>query len=141
MRERFVRAFCVAGSLLALSIPARAAGPGLPSFASGDFGRVAKAVPMDGALRLENVEVAETGEAAAFDLERFQVFASDAEITIHGEGGETTRQPAPANAYFRGKGRGSRARPCSSPFTRTAPPRGSSAGRATPTSSAATTSR
>ncbi len=35
-------------------------------------------------------------------LERFQVFADDAEITLHGDGGRTTVLPAPKNTYFRG---------------------------------------
>src|SRR4051812_18669315 len=62
---------------------------------SRDFVQTAAATSMGGALRLENVQVADTGETAAFALERFQVFADDAEITVHGDGGRTTRLPAP----------------------------------------------
>jgi hypothetical protein len=69
---------------------------------SRDLVQAAAAAPVGGALRLENVQVAETGEAATFALERFQVFADDAEITLHGDGGRTTVLPAPKNTYFRG---------------------------------------
>jgi Metallo-peptidase family M12 len=69
---------------------------------SRDLVQAAAAAPVGGALRLENVQVGDTEERAAFVLERFQVFASDAQITLHGEGGQTTVLPAPANAYFRG---------------------------------------
>jgi hypothetical protein len=69
---------------------------------SRDFVQLAAAAPVGGTLRLENVQVAETGEAATFALERFQVFADDAEITLHGDGGRTTVLPAPKNTYFRG---------------------------------------
>ena len=43
-----------------------------------------------------------TGESAAFVLERFEVFTADATITVHGAHGEEVLPP-PANAYFRGK--------------------------------------
>jgi hypothetical protein len=68
---------------------------------SRDFGQASKAAPVGSRLRLEDIQVAETGEAVAFVLERFEVFAADARITIHGRRGETV-VPAPANAYFRG---------------------------------------
>ena len=68
---------------------------------SRDFVKAAADSPVGGALRLTNVEVVDTGEAAAFVLERFQVFADDAEIVVHGSG-NTTRLPAPKNVYFRG---------------------------------------
>ena len=69
---------------------------------SRDFPRMAAGAPVGAGLRLENVQVADTGETAAFVLQRFQVFADDAQITIHGKGGATKVLPAPANTYFRG---------------------------------------
>jgi hypothetical protein len=79
---------------------ARAAGP--PVLQSGDFARSAGSAAMGSRLRLEGVAVPEGDAPVAFDLERFQVFAADAEITLHGAGGRVRRMAAPANAYFRG---------------------------------------
>jgi hypothetical protein len=74
-------------------------GAAAPVLQSRDFGRAAATVPAGSRLRLEGVQV--DGEAVAFSLERFEVFASDAEITVHGPDGDQVL-PAPANAYFRG---------------------------------------
>lgn len=52
-------------------------------------------------LRIDNVPLAEDLGAVTLELERFEVFASDARITVTGEAGETIL-PAPKNAYFRG---------------------------------------
>jgi hypothetical protein len=88
--------------LLAVAGPALAAGPSVPSFGSYQLAQAVKSTPVGGALRLEGVQVADSGETTAFALERFEVFASDAEITVHGDGGKTTVYPAPKNTYFRG---------------------------------------
>jgi len=87
--------------LLLGSAPAGAASSGERVLESRAFARSAAAVPLGAGLRLEDVRVAETGESLAFVLERFEVFAGGATITVHGAKGETV-VPAPANAYLRG---------------------------------------
>lgn len=52
-------------------------------------------------LRVTEVELPATSEVLALDVQRFDVFAPDAEIVIHGAAG-TVKLPAPKNAYFRG---------------------------------------
>ncbi|MFL6262025.1 MAG: M12 family metallo-peptidase [Thermoanaerobaculia bacterium] len=89
----------VGGALALATAPAGAAG--LPRVQSRDFAAAAPGMAAGTRLRLEGVEVADTGEATAFDLERFEVFARDAKITIHGDRGDRVLS-APANAYFRG---------------------------------------
>jgi hypothetical protein len=89
------------GLLLAAAGPSRAAGPELTVVQSRDFLPTAVRVAVGARLRLENVQVADTGESRAFVLERFEVFAPDARITVHGDAGDRVL-PAPANAYFRG---------------------------------------
>jgi len=87
--------------------------PGAPAWAAGrraatpltldsrNLARAAAAAPMGSRLRVENVAAPDTGETAAFALERFAVFTPDARITVHGEQGDE-ELPPPANAYFRG---------------------------------------
>lgn len=102
----FVRARRAAVPILGLAFSmscaavAQAAAP-LPRFESGALAEAVLATAPGGGLLLDNVEVAGTGETAAFVLERFEVFTSDAEIIVHGDEGET-RLPAPRNAYFKG---------------------------------------
>jgi hypothetical protein len=81
--------------------PARAAAPALPVVESRDFVGMAPRLAAGSRLRLESLQVANTGESRTLVLERFEVFAKDAKITIHGDGGDKVL-PAPANAYFRG---------------------------------------
>lgn len=93
----------VAGGVLMLAgiLPAVAEEEALPVVRARDLARAAAMVPIGGRVRLEGVQREDTGEPAAFVLERFPVFAADAEITVHGEDGEEVL-PAPDNAYFRG---------------------------------------
>jgi len=90
----------VSGTLAFAAGPAWSAG-GPPVLQSQDFAAAAGGVAAGAHLRLEGVQVADTGEGAAFDLERFEVFARDAKITVHGDAGDRVLR-APANAYFRG---------------------------------------
>jgi hypothetical protein len=92
--------------LLAAAGPARAAGPELPVVQSRDFGLMAPRLAVGSRVRLENVQVAGTEEARALVLERFEVFAEDAVITVHGDAGDRVL-PVPAHAYFRGTVEGS----------------------------------
>jgi len=95
-------------ALLAAAGPARAAvlanganAAALPSIDSADFARAAATVAVGSHLRLANAQMTDTGETAALVLERFEVFASDARITVHGQGGDEV-MAAPKHAYFRG---------------------------------------
>ncbi|HEY0554112.1 MAG TPA: M12 family metallo-peptidase [Thermoanaerobaculia bacterium] len=92
-------------ALLAAAGPAWAAAPAnaaaVPSIDSADFARTAATVAVGSHLRLADAQLTDTGETAALVLERFEVFASDARITVHGEGGDQVL-PAPKHAYFRG---------------------------------------
>jgi len=103
-RNRFLSVLAGCGLLLAAGQALAAGQPAdqPATVQSRDFVKSAADAPVGGALRLTDVEVADTGEAATFALERFQVFADDAEITIHGAGGRKTVLPAPKNVYFRG---------------------------------------
>jgi hypothetical protein len=103
MRWNVKRMIVAGGGLLLLAAagPARAAGPELPGVQSRDFALTAARLAVGARLRLENVQVAGTGEARTLVLERFEVFADDAVITVHGDTGDRVL-PAPANAYFRG---------------------------------------
>src|ERR1044072_6903680 len=82
-----------AAHLTAATAQPRIAASTLPSFAAttGGGDRVAVAA----------VARPATSETLALDVERFEVFAPDAVIVVHGASGVTTL-PAPRNAYFRG---------------------------------------
>jgi hypothetical protein len=95
-----VRWIFVSSALALAAGPVRAA-ESRPVVQSRDFAATAGGLAAGARLRLEGVQVADTGEAAAFDLERFEVFAKDAKITVHGDQGDRVL-PAPANTYFRG---------------------------------------
>jgi hypothetical protein len=91
--------------LLTPALPALAgAAPADPAtrVASALFQKSAAGIPVGGRLHLENLQADDSSQPLAFDLQRFEVFAADAEITIHGKGGQETKQPAPKNVYFRG---------------------------------------
>ncbi len=90
-------------TLVAAAGPAGAAASGgaqLPVIDSRDFAGAAKMAAVGSRLRLENVAVSDA-EPAALVLERFEVFAKGATVTLHGGQGDRVI-PAPANAYFRG---------------------------------------
>ncbi|HEV2846893.1 MAG TPA: hypothetical protein VG477_18700, partial [Thermoanaerobaculia bacterium] len=99
--ERSMLMGCV---LMAAGVPAWAAGraAAAPAIESRNLAKTAAATPVGGRLRVANVQRADTGEAAAFVLERFEVFTADATVTVHGAHGEEVLPP-PANTYFRGK--------------------------------------
>ena len=101
MQRNWERSILMGCALLVASVPAWAAEAALPVIQSRDLAGLAKAAKLEGKLRVENVHYAETGEPAAFVLERFEVFTADARITVHGPDGEEVLPP-PANAYFRG---------------------------------------
>ena len=104
--ERSIVLCCV---LLASGVPAWAAGrrAATPVRAtpmrldSRNLAKAAALAPLGSRLRVENVDVPDSGETAAFALERFAVFTPDAKITVHGAEGDEVLPP-PANVYFRG---------------------------------------
>jgi hypothetical protein len=104
--ERSILVSCLVlmAGVVTAGVPAWAAGKraasGLPVIESRNLARAA-ALPMGSRLRLENVRKPDTGESAAFVLERFEVFTADAKVTVHGPHGDEVLAP-PANAYFRG---------------------------------------
>ncbi len=70
--------------------------------ASLDLESTALALPLAGTLRLEGFQLEAEGPPAALELERFQVFAPDARVVLHGAERDTYL-PAPKNAYFHGR--------------------------------------
>ncbi|HEY3567547.1 MAG TPA: M12 family metallo-peptidase [Thermoanaerobaculia bacterium] len=99
MRLR-VKWIFVSSALALAAGPVWAAGSP-PVVRSQDFAATAAGLATGARLRLEGVQIADTGEPATFDLERFEVFAKDAKITVHGDRGDRVLSP-PANSYFRG---------------------------------------
>jgi metallopeptidase family M12-like protein len=73
----------------------------LSHVAGADLAAVATTTHVGDRLQVTEVELPATSETLALDVERFAVFAPDAEIVVHGADGFETL-PAPANAYFRG---------------------------------------
>lgn len=73
-----------------------------PSFAASELAQAVASVRPGGRLRLSDVEEEGSSRTSTFLLERFEVFAPDATITIHGKGGSARVLPAPANRYYRG---------------------------------------
>ena len=91
----------VATLLGVLASTAAFASPARPQVRGADVAGLAAATHLGDRLRITEVELPATSETLALDVERFAVFAPDAEIVVHGAGG-VSRLPAPANAYFRG---------------------------------------
>src|SRR5689334_13446065 len=104
MHRNWERSTLMGFVLLAASVPAMASGKagGVPVAKSRNLARAAAVAPVAGKrVRLEGIRKAGTGETAAFELERFDVFTPDAKVTVHGPHGDEVLPP-PANAYFRG---------------------------------------
>ncbi len=99
MHRNWERSILMGFVLLAAGVPASAA---VPVVKSRNLARAAAMAPVAGKrVRLEGIRKAGTGETAAFELERFEVFTPDAKVTVHGPHGDEVLLP-PANAYFRG---------------------------------------
>jgi hypothetical protein len=92
----------VTGVAVMAAGPARAASPELPAVQSRDFAAMAAKLSVGVRLRLENLQIADSGETRTLVMERFAVFAPDARITIHGDSGDKEMSP-PANIYFQGE--------------------------------------
>ncbi len=86
---------CVGALRPALATSARAVG----SAAQADLGTLARSLPRHGTLRVEGVPF--EGARTALELERFEVFAPDAQVVIARSAGDVVISP-PDNAYFRG---------------------------------------
>ena len=74
-----------------------------PRLSGADLAVEASRISTGQRLQVTGIDLPATGESIVLEVERFEVFAPDAEIVVHGAGGHVTRLPAPANAYFRGK--------------------------------------
>jgi hypothetical protein len=104
MHRNWERTILMSFVLLAAGVPALASGRAtvVPVVKSRNLTRAAAVAPVAGKrVRLEGIRKAGTGETAAFELERFEVFTPDAKVTVHGPHGDEVLPP-PANAYFRG---------------------------------------
>ena len=87
--------------LLLPATRALAAPAPLADVASDRLATVAAAAAVGQRLRVLGIEVPSTSETLALDVERFEVFAPDAEIVVHGESG-VRRRRVPATVFFRG---------------------------------------
>src|SRR6186997_1321035 len=84
MDRNWERSILMGCALLIAGLPAWAAGGArLPVVQSRDLVGLSTAAKLGGKLRVENVLKADTGEPAAFVLERFEVFTPDARVTVH----------------------------------------------------------
>jgi hypothetical protein len=98
--------------LLLLALSARpAAAQGAPHLADRAFtdshsiaeiARAARGLRLGARLQLEGVTLEPGSTPEGLDLERFEVFAPDARVVVHGEDGDDER-PAPASVFFRGR--------------------------------------
>jgi hypothetical protein len=87
--------------LLTTTVAPAAAAPRAAAVDSFDLAAKAHGFRIGERLQVTSVEVPATSETIALDVERFAVFAADAEIVVHGDHGEKHMRP-PANTYFRG---------------------------------------
>lgn len=107
MRVTSMLSNVVAGLLLVTAVPAWGAGPATPirpskpRLESRELASQAGKLGVGAAFDLVGVAKAGSEELATLQLERFEVFASDATITVHGLKGEKVL-PAPATRFFRG---------------------------------------
>jgi hypothetical protein len=102
---RISRARGAALLVLALTFCARtvAATPSLHvSAAEASLASLTRDVPIAGRVQLDDVALDTRAARVSLQLERFQVFAPDAWIEVHADGG-VQRVPAPDNAYWRGR--------------------------------------
>lgn len=85
--------------LLAACIAGPASGAVLSADAE-DLSSVARQLAVGSSLVLDEVELKNPSDRLV--LERFEVFAPDAEIVVHGASGTNNSHPVPDNAYFQG---------------------------------------
>jgi hypothetical protein len=88
--------------LAALVVSTAPAAARLPNVAASELAARAGELPVGVQARVNRLEIPDTAETVDLVLERFEVFAPDAEIVVHGNGRER-RLPAPRHAYFRGR--------------------------------------
>ena len=88
--------------LVSLVLSAAPAAARLPNIAASELSTRATELPVGVQARVNRLEISDTAETVDLVLERFEVFAPDAEIVVHGPGRER-RLPAPRHAYFRGR--------------------------------------
>ena len=74
-------------------------GPASIAAASPDLAATARRVPLEGALRLTDLQLEGQPGTSDLELERFRVFTPDARIVVDGR----TERPVPDNLYFKGR--------------------------------------
>lgn len=82
--------------------PRGAGGAFVDAHSAAEIARAARGLGLGARLHLEGLTLEPAAPPAGLDLERFEVFAPDARIVVHGRDGDEER-PAPASAYFRGR--------------------------------------
>ncbi len=87
--------------LLAITPPVRAQ-ERLTSLDTLDVADLAARVTQGETLRIDSLTLG-TDRVEALELERFEMFAPDAQIVVHRSTTETTSMPTPRNLYFRGR--------------------------------------
>lgn len=87
--------------ILLVSLPVSAAEPRVARFDQADLAETAREVEMDGAFRVESIPLGLAKSGSTLELQRVRVFTEDAQIVVHGEGGQHL-MPLPKNVYFRG---------------------------------------
>jgi hypothetical protein len=104
-----VNRITLASALLAVVATAAAAEPtrsgATPAALRVESSSLAVAAPalrQGDRVHVADVEVPATSESLTFDVARFEVFAPDVEIVVHGKNG-SRRLPRPQNVYLRGE--------------------------------------
>ncbi|HWP65091.1 MAG TPA: M12 family metallo-peptidase [Candidatus Limnocylindria bacterium] len=90
-----MRAWAVGLAFLVATVVAAGAAPPRVRAKDPALARLARGVPAGGRLRVDGLRL--DGRGVALDLERFEVWAPDAEVWVGG-----VRRNAPETAYFRG---------------------------------------
>src|ERR1044072_7750515 len=103
MTQQLRRLLPAAFLIAAIAAPAAhlTAATAQPRIAASTLHSFAATTAVGDRVTVTDVDLPATSETLALDVERFEVFAPDAEIVVHGASGVTTL-PAPRNAYFRG---------------------------------------
>ena len=89
-----------AAPLPAASAPQAAAVPA--SAGAAALAAAARSVPLGGKLTVSGWPLQGEAQAATFELQRFDVWRSDAKVVVHRPGAAPEVQRAPTHAYFKG---------------------------------------
>ena len=102
MSKHALFALLLAGALASTApLPLSAASTSVVAFGDPDLPAVAAAIANGDWLRVEGVPLDGSGKLETLELQRFEVFSSDARIVIHGPRGDTIAD-RPQTRYLRG---------------------------------------